>query len=203
MEKKLEFSKILSNSIEIGSKNLPSILGCVVLWLLTIWIPYVNVGTTIALATLPAALSKGKIISPLTIFDKTYYKYMGEYFLVNGLKGIIQLAATAFLIVPAIVLSIAYSLSTLLVVDKNKGASEALKCSLNATYGYKWVIFFWYLALYAIAAIIASILMRIWSPLVIILVVALMVSIIGSKAYIYGQLTTDISDEDKSTSEMV
>lgn len=44
-------------------------LGATVLWLLTIWIPYLNVGTTIAMATIPIELSKGKVISPLFIFD--------------------------------------------------------------------------------------------------------------------------------------
>lgn len=195
MEKKLEFGKILSNSLEIGSKNLPSILGCVVLWLLTLWIPYVNVGTTIALITLPAALSKGKVISPLTIFDKSYYKFMGEFFLVNGLKNMILAAAMVFLIVPAIVLSIAYSLATLLVIDKGKGASEALKLSLNATYGYKWVIFLWYLMLFIVAGIVVFILGKIWAPLVIIVFLALMVITIGTRAYIYGQLTSDIIEE--------
>lgn len=195
MEKKLEFGKILSNSLEIGSKNLPSILGCVVLWLLTFWIPYVNVGTTIALITLPAALSKGKVISPLTIFDKSYFKFMGEFFLVSALKNIILGVAMIFLVVPAIVLSIAYSLATLLVIDKGKGASEALKLSLNATYGYKWVIFLWYLVLYIAVGIVAFILGKIWAPLVILLILALAVISIGTQAYIYGQLTADIEEE--------
>ena len=79
MNKKLDFKELLTNTITIGLKNFPSLIGCVVLWILTIWIPYVNVGTTIAIFTLPAALSKGKIISPLEIFNKKYFKFMGEY----------------------------------------------------------------------------------------------------------------------------
>ena len=42
MEKKLDFGSVLSQGFLVGMKNLPSLLGAIVLWLLTIWIPYVN-----------------------------------------------------------------------------------------------------------------------------------------------------------------
>lgn len=35
--------------------------------------------------TIPIELSKGKVISPLFIFDGKYRKYMGEYFTLIGL----------------------------------------------------------------------------------------------------------------------
>ena len=70
MDKKLVFKDVLSNGVSTGLKNFLSLIGCVVLWLLTVWIPYINVGTTIAIITLPAALSKGAVISPLEIFNK-------------------------------------------------------------------------------------------------------------------------------------
>ena len=111
--KKLDFAETLKDAFAIGIKNFFSLLGCVVLWLLTIWIPYVNVGTTIAISTLPAALSKGTILSPLEIFNKKYFKFMGEYFLVTGLRFLIILPASIFLFIPAIVLSLSYILSTL------------------------------------------------------------------------------------------
>ena len=65
MNKKLDFKELLTNTLTIGLKNFPSLLGCIVLWVLTIWIPYINVGTTIAIFKLRAALRKGKFISPL------------------------------------------------------------------------------------------------------------------------------------------
>lgn len=63
-QKKITVTGVLSEGIGLGIKNAVSMLGATVLWLLTIWIPYLNVGTTIAMATIPIELSKGKVISP-------------------------------------------------------------------------------------------------------------------------------------------
>lgn len=49
--KKLDFAETLKDSIEIGVKNAPSIVVAVTLWLVTIWIPYLNIRTTIAFIT--------------------------------------------------------------------------------------------------------------------------------------------------------
>ena len=49
--KNLDFAETLKDSIEIGVKNAPSIVVAVILWLVTIWIPYLNIGTTIAFIT--------------------------------------------------------------------------------------------------------------------------------------------------------
>ena len=67
--KKITVTGVLSEGIGLGIKNAVSMLGATVLWLLTIWIPYLNVGTTIAMNTIPIELSKGKVIStkPLTV----------------------------------------------------------------------------------------------------------------------------------------
>lgn len=189
------FNQLLKDSITIGLKNILSLIGCLILWLITIWIPYVNVGTTIAMATLPAALSKGKIISPTGIFDKKYYKYMGEFFLVSGLKGIILFPAMMFLIVPAIVLGIALSLSTLLVVDKGKGAAEAIKLSNKLTYGNKWTIFGAQIVIGLAINIIALILFKIWFGLVLLVALAAFPIMLGLKASIYGQLAGDVVEE--------
>lgn len=62
MEEKLQFVPSLKDAFAIGIKNLVPIVLSVLLWLVTVWIPYVNVGTTIALATLPVKLSKGEMI---------------------------------------------------------------------------------------------------------------------------------------------
>lgn len=66
MEEKLQFVPSLKDAFAIGMKNLVPIVLSVLLWLVTVWIPYVNVGTTIALATLPVKLSKGEMISPMS-----------------------------------------------------------------------------------------------------------------------------------------
>ena len=77
MEEKLQFVPSLKDAFAIGVKNLVPIVLSVLLWLVTVWIPYVNVGTTIALATLPVKLSKGEMISPMFIFDSEYRHCMG------------------------------------------------------------------------------------------------------------------------------
>lgn len=98
MERKFTFSDALSNAYQIGIKNILSLIGAFILWILTIWIPYINVGTTIAIATLPASLSRGKMISPTEIFNKKYLKNMGDFFLIVALRGIGVMFAFYFLI---------------------------------------------------------------------------------------------------------
>lgn len=58
--KRLDFAETLKDSIAIGVKNAPSVVVAVALWLVTIWIPYINIGTTIAISLLPVELAKGK-----------------------------------------------------------------------------------------------------------------------------------------------
>ena len=72
-------SSILKGGIEIGLKNFISLVGALILYVLTIWIPYLNVGTTIAMVSIPAALSRGQMISPTEIFDAKYRKKHGEF----------------------------------------------------------------------------------------------------------------------------
>ena len=113
--KKITVTGVLSEGIGLGIKNAVSMLGATVLWLLTIWIPYLNVGTTIAMNTIPIELSKGKVISPLFIFDGKYRKYMGEYFTLNkatyGYKwtifGVSFLLGLAFYVLMMIIFNIA------------------------------------------------------------------------------------------------
>lgn len=140
--KKLDFAETLKDSIEIGVKNAPSIVVAVALWLVTIWIPYLNIGTTIAIKLLPIELAKGNVINPLSIFDSKYRRYMGEFLLTWGLMLIPIYIATLFLVVPGIVLSLSWTLSFYFLFDKGKNPLEAIKASNDATYGSKWTMFF-------------------------------------------------------------
>ena len=45
--KKLDFGETLKDSVAIGVKNAPSVIAAVALWLITIWIPYLNVGLSL------------------------------------------------------------------------------------------------------------------------------------------------------------
>ena len=118
--KKLDFSETLKDSIAIGVKNAPSVVVAVALWLVTIWIPYINIGTTIAISLLPVELAKGSVINPLGIFDSKYRRYMGEYLITAGLMVIPIYIAFVFMIVPGIVLSLSWALSFYFLLGKGK-----------------------------------------------------------------------------------
>lgn len=137
---KITLSGVLSEGFSIGIKNLASLLVATLLWIITIWIPYLNVGTTIAITTIPIELSKGKIISPLFIFDAKYRQYMGEYFTLIGLMLLALIPAYLFLIIPGIVVNIGWSLAIYILLDKGVAPGEAMIRSNKATYGYKWII---------------------------------------------------------------
>lgn len=122
-------------------KNAPSVVVAVALWLVTIWIPYINIGTTIAISLLPVELAKGSVINPLGIFDSKYRRYMGEYLITAGLMVIPIYIAFVFMIVPGIVLSLSWALSFYFLLGKGKNPMQAIKASNDATYGSKWTMF--------------------------------------------------------------
>ncbi len=142
-----EFMATLKDAYSIAVKNALPIVLSVLLWALTLWIPYINIGTTIALWTLPIALSRNQPISPTFIFDKRYRQFFGEFFLTGGmmLGGI--LAGLLLCGFPAIVIFVSWCLAPLLVLDKGCNASEALTLSNKYTYGNKLLIFILFLAL--------------------------------------------------------
>ena len=148
MEKKLLFGEILNFAFKNGLKNFISLIAAFILWILTIWIPYLNVGTTIALFTLPISMSRGKMISPTEIFKGKYRQYMGEFFMLQGLQSIVLFPAMLFGFFPAIVIGLGWSLSTFLLIDKGMDPSKALAESNKLTFGHKWTIFFVYLVLF-------------------------------------------------------
>ncbi len=139
---KIDIATAIKFSIESGIKNILSLIGATLLWILTIWIPYLNVGTTIAMITIPIELSKGNIINPTFIFDAKYRKFMGEFFILNGLQSIAISIGFAFFIIPGIVMTIAWSMSNYLLLDKEMNPMDALTKSNQATYGNKWRMFF-------------------------------------------------------------
>ena len=142
MDKKtLDFAQTLQDAFVLGVKNAPSLLAALLLWLVTLWIHYINVGTTIALTLLPAELAKDRVYNPLDIFASKWRRYMGEFFMTAGLQILPLLIAFAFLYIPGIVLSIAWSLSFLFLIEKDKNPVQAIKASNDATYGSKWMIF--------------------------------------------------------------
>ena len=140
--KKLDVLKTLKDGVSLALGNYINILLAVVLYAVTIWIPYLNVGTTIAIMSLPAELAKGNKLNPTFIFDPKYRKNMGEFFILSLLMFGAILVGMCFMFAPGIVISIAWCFAVLLFVDKNKSALEALRESDQYTYGNKWNIFF-------------------------------------------------------------
>lgn len=163
--KKLDFAETLKDSIAIGVKNAPSVVVAVALWLVTIWIPYINIGTTIAISLLPVELAKGNVVNPLSIFDSKYRRYMGEYLITTGLMVIPIYIAFIFLIIPGIVLSLSWALAFYFLIDKGKNPMQAIKASNDATYGNKWTMFFVMLVFIVIAGIVLGIISLVCSAI--------------------------------------
>ena len=134
---------MLSEGFQIGLKNFLPLFLAWILYILTCWIPYLNVGTTIAMLTLPIEFSKdsNKTLSPTFLFDGKYRKYMGEFFTLIGLMFMSLLPAYLFFIAPGIIISIGWSLALYLMIDKEVSPSDSLIMSNKITYGYKLTIF--------------------------------------------------------------
>ena len=139
----LTITQLLSDGTKLGLTNFLSIFLAYILWGLTCWIPYINVGTTIGLINLPIDLSKsdGRAISPTAIFDAKYRKYMGEFFSLTGLMGISLFPAFMFMVVPAIIIGYGWSQAYYLMFDKETSPSDAMLQSTKITYGYKATLF--------------------------------------------------------------
>ncbi len=196
----LSVSGIITNAIQIGMKNVVSIIGAVILWLLTIWIPYINVGTTIAMVGLVVAISKGGVISPTEIFNAKYRKNMGEFFLLIVFLLMGMYGGMIFLIIPGIVISIAWGQAIYLLIDKDLNPTEALTVSNKITYGKKWTIFLgnFILAIAMLVAVyiltyifgsISSILGMLAGLAGYVIFIAIMMA---ASAYIYGELSKEV-----------
>lgn len=189
---------ILTEGIPLGIKNFVTIFGAAILWLLTIWIPYLNVGTTIAISTMPIALADDQSPEgPTYIFGSKYRKYMGEYFILMGLMYMAIWTSYLFLIIPGIVISLAWSQALYLLFDKQLNPIEALKESNEKTYGHKWTLFFvglvFGLAFGLVACFILWLFMLINVTFLTVIVILLLVAVyivgsVGINAVIYRKL---------------
>ena len=139
---KLDIKKTIKDGIQYGLKNFFPLLFMVILYFLTIWIPYLNVGTTIGLYKAIIGVGRGEVIDPVSIFDKDNFKNLSGFFLLLGLISIGVTAAAAFMLIPAIVIGIAWSFAIYFLIDKKVSPLKALGLSYDSTYGNKWRIFF-------------------------------------------------------------
>lgn len=191
MQERLPFIETLVEGVTIGLKNVASLIVAALLYVLTCWVPYINVGTSIAMASIPGRLAKGEIISPLFIFDAQYRKDFSSYILVQAFVFICVLVGFIAFGITGIVIALSLSLAQYIVVDDDETPLQAIKLSNRATNGFKWKIFFIELVFTAIICIVGGIFYLI--PVVgtllnIALIVCLLPFSLGITAVIYREL---------------
>lgn len=202
MAKKLEIIPTIKEGVSIALVNYLSVICVVVLYVLTIWIPYLNVGTTIAVSALPAEMAKGSVINPLFIFDGKYRRNMGEFFILTALMAGAILVGFLFGIIPGIVIGYAWYIAVILFVDKDMSAMDALHESNKLTYGNKARIFWIEMLLAAILAVVVAVigflfgfsedelLIRVGAFVNALLSIFYVPAMVGVQAAIYKALTT-------------
>ena len=200
--KKLEIIPTVQQGIELALKNYLSIVVTVALYVVSLFIPYINVGTTIAMASLPAEMAKGTIINPLFIFDGKYRRNMGEFFILMSLMTGAVGVGFMFGIIPGIVIGYAWYIALILFVDKDMPALEALRESNKLTYGNKARIFgvemVMVIALAIVVAVIGFIfgighvswLIAIGAFINIVVAIFFVPAMLGAQAVIYKALTS-------------
>lgn len=174
-ESKLDLKVTLSDGIPLGIKNVPSLIGAVLLYVVTAWIPYLNVGTTVGMYRIVIGIKDGKVINPLSIFDRENFKDIGNLFLFLGLKNMGIGAAAVFMFFPAVVISIAWEFAVYLMIEKHTSPLESLTLSYKATNGEKRTVFLVELLYWAAIGVVSAIFGLIKNTLGSILVVLLMI----------------------------
>ena len=154
---KLDIVKTIKDGVQYGLKNFFPLLLMVILYVLTVWIPYLNVGTTIGFYKAIIGIGKGDVIDPTSIFAKENFKNIGNFFLLVGLLYVGILAATAFMFIPGIIMAIAWGFAIYFLIDKHVSPLKALLLSYDSTYGNKWRIFFVGLLFGLVACIVCAV----------------------------------------------
>ena len=213
MNKKINIMATLKDGVAIAVVNFLSLILVTLLYLVTIWIPYLNVGTTIAMSSLPAELAKGNMINPLFIFESKYRRNMGEFFILMALMTGAISVGFMFMGIPGLVISIAWNYAVVLFVDKDMSALDSLRESNRITYGNKWRIFgAEFLIAFALGIVVAIIgglfgigdvkwLEAIGTIINVILLIFIIPAVFGVDASIYRQLTTGEIFEGKEIKE--
>ena len=138
---KLDIIQTIKAGIQYGLKNFFPLLLMVILYVVTVWIPWLNVGTTIGLYKAVIGIGRGETIDPTSIFAKEHFANVGKYFLLLGLVSIGTTAAACFMLIPAIVIGIAWMFAIYFMIDKKVSPLKALGLSYDSTLGNKWRIF--------------------------------------------------------------
>jgi hypothetical protein len=198
----LTVGNIINNGFQIGLKSFVPLIGAAFLWVITIWIPYLNVGTTIGLLSIVIALGKDKPVSPTEIFNPKYRKYMGEFFILVGFLYLGVMIGYVFFIIPGLVIAISWSLALYLFLEYEMAPMDSLMLSNKLTYGHKWTIFWGLFVLeiimyvgffivYYIFSFIHDFVGMLFGALVLIAIMPIM---LGAVAYIYRTLKVRVPE---------
>ena len=139
---KLDIMQTIKDGVRYGLKNFLPLLLMIILYVVTVWIPWLNVGTTIGLYKAIIGIGRGETIDPTSIFDKENFKNISGFFILMGLVYIGTIVAMFFMFIPAIVVGIAWSFAIYFFIDKKVSPLKAIQLSWDSTYGNKWRIFF-------------------------------------------------------------
>ena len=131
----LSVSDILRKSFEINKKHQFKVLATYLLWLLTIWIPYINIGTTIGLKAMVVKISNNEAFSPLDIFKVEHRAYFGEFLLLSFMFYAITLFGTILFIFTGLIIQYALSQIFYLSIDKKYNFADCFKISYKITFG--------------------------------------------------------------------
>lgn len=190
----LSIGEIVSNAISLGLKNAPMLILMAVLWVLTLWIPYLNIGTTIGLWDQLVRMGRGGPISPTAIFNSEYRERIGDFFL---LIAFLSAGAMAGFILPGAgtIIGLAWFLAIPLFVDRRTDPLESLTMSNRLTHGNKLTIFLAILILaggLAILALIFILILQKWPlllvPAMFIIYILILPILFGAQAYVYSRL---------------
>ena len=139
---KLDIMQTIKDGVQYGLKNFFPLLLMVILYVVTIWIPYLNVGTSIGLYKAVIGIGRGETIDPTAIFAKENFQNLSGFFLLLGLLYIGIVVAMFFMFIPGIVMSVAWGFAIYFFIDKKVSPLKALQLSYDSTFGNKWRIFF-------------------------------------------------------------
>ena len=138
---KLDIMQTIRDGIQYGLKNFLPLLLTVILYVVSVWIPYLNVGTTIGLYKAIIGIGRGETIDPTSIFAKENFQNLSGFFLLLGLLYIGTVVACCFMLIPGIVMGIAWGFAIYFFLDKKVSPLKSLQLSYDSTYGNKWRIF--------------------------------------------------------------
>lgn len=138
---KLDIMQTIREGVLYGLKNFFPLLLMVILYAVTVWIPYINIGTTIGLYKAVIGIGRGETIDPTAIFSKDNFKNLSGFFLLLGLLYMGITVACFFMLIPGLVMSIAWGFAVYFFLDKKVSPLKSLQLSYDSTFGNKWRIF--------------------------------------------------------------